>query len=142
MNRRTAHLLLVALTALLVVGCQGSASSDGVDSTAAYTDITPQQMVELTRERDYLIVNVHVPFEGEIHGTDLHIPFEEVDRHLASLDPAKDGGLLVYCRTGRMSRIAIDRLAQLGYTNMLHLDGGMNEWEAAGYALDRTPPGR
>lgn len=52
----------------------------------------------------------HTPHDGEIEGTDLFIPYDEV-RDATELPEQKDAEIVVYCRTGRMSRIAAD-----GYT--------------------------
>jgi len=83
-------------------------------------------------------VNVHVPDEGSISGTDLWIPFDEVAARKSELpDPATP--LAVYCRSGRMSAIAAETLAGLGFADVVELEGGMIAWEGAGKAL--LPPG-
>jgi len=102
---------------------------------AGYIDISPEETARAVASGEYLVVNVHIPYEGEIEGTDLSIPFDQIDQHLATLEGAKDGGLLLYCRSGRMSRIAADALAAHGFTDILHLDGGMIAWEADGRPL-------
>jgi phage shock protein E len=102
---------------------------------SAYTDLAPAELAALLESGDYLLVNVHIPYEGDLPGTDLQVPFDQVESHLAELEPAREGGLVLYCRSGRMSRIAADELAARGFRNMLHLDGGMIAWEAAGLPL-------
>lgn len=80
------------------------------------------------------VVNVHRPYEGEIDGTDAFIAYDEIvgDRRLPS-DP--DTPILLYCESGRMSATAADALVGAGYTDVAHLDGGMQAWEAAGKAV-------
>jgi len=83
-------------------------------------------------------VNVHVPDEGSISGTDLWIPFDEVAARESEL-PDPSTPLAVYCRSGRMSAIAVETLARLGFTDVVELKGGMISWEEAGKPL--LPPG-
>ena len=85
-------------------------------------------------------MNVHVPYAGEIDGTDLFIPSEVVEARAGQL-PDKGAQVLLYCQTGRMSAIAAETLVGLGYTNVVELGGGMEAWEAAGYPLEQRAGG-
>jgi rhodanese-related sulfurtransferase len=51
----------------------------------------------------------------------------------------KNGEILLYCRTGRMSEEAGTALHNVGYTNIAHLEGGMRGWEGAGRQLIHDP---
>ena len=82
-----------------------------------------------------VLLNVHVPFEGDIEGTKLSIPFDQIADEAKSLPPALDTPLLVYCRSGRMSAIAAAQLIRLGYRDVSDLDGGMLAWEKSGRSL-------
>jgi phage shock protein E len=119
----------------------GSVAADTAMTEPAYRNVTPHEAASLIPSRDYHVVNVHIPFEGEIAGTDTHIPFDEIDAHLAELPDDRDAGIVLYCRSGRMSTIAAETLASMGYTNLVHLDGGMLAWEAAGFPLEGTRAG-
>jgi len=99
-----------------------------------YADISVEELAELLEDRDLTMVNVHIPYEGELPQTDLLIPYDEIEDHLAEL-PAKDAPIVLYCRSGSMSSTAARILAEEGYTNVMELDGGFNAWEAAGYEL-------
>jgi len=82
------------------------------------------------------VVNVHRPYAGEIDGTDAFIEFDDIagDRRL----PAEpDTPILLYCKTGRMSAVAAEALVTSGYTDVAHLEGGMEAWESAGRPLRR-----
>ena len=131
--------ILTALT-LLVTACSQAPASVSSQNAGGYVDITVEQltrMLELELENeDFTLVNVHIPYEGEIPQTDLFIPFDEIASHLDEL-PDKDASIVLYCRSGSMSTSAAETLASLGYTSVVEVDGGMRAWEAAGYELLR-----
>ena len=128
---------LTALT-LLVTACSQAPASVSSQNAGGYVGITVEQlagMLEL-ENRDFTLVNVHVPYEGEIPQTDLFIPFDEITNHLEELSDM-DASIVLYCRSGSMSTSAAETLASLGYTNVMEVGGGMRAWEAAGYELLR-----
>ena len=107
-----------------------------VDS-AVITRISADELAQmLAGPKDFTLINVHVPYEGEIAKTDLQIPYDQVDAHLKQL-PGKDAKIVLYCRSGRMSDIAARRLVDLGYTHVYDLTGGMVAWEASGRSLPK-----
>jgi len=104
-------------------------------ASAAITRVNPDQLAQmLAGPKDFTLVNVHVPYEGEVAKTDLAIPYDQMDAHLKQL-PGKDAKIVLYCRSGRMSDIAAHRLVELGYTHVYDLTGGMVAWEASGRSL-------
>ena len=76
-----------------------------------------------------------MPYQGEISGTDLFIPYNDLEAKLEKLPSDTAAKLVVYCRSGDMSAIAGRTLVKLGYTDVWNLDGGMIAWRQAGYAL-------
>jgi rhodanese-related sulfurtransferase len=145
MKRATKLWLFVLAMALLTTACSQPSDATGVeggDRTSAgltknadgYADITAGQLNEMMSDKDFTLVNVHVPFEGDIPQTDLSIPFDEIADHVDQL-PDKDAPIVLYCRSGSMSTQAAEKLAELGYTNVMELDGGFKAWTAAGYSM-------
>ena len=124
-------LLLTTGLILLLTGCQGAGPDKG------FTDITPANLSTMLESKDFLFVNTHIPYEGEIAGTDAFIPYNELEQYADQLPADKDARIVLYCRSGRMSEIAASALVQQGYSQVYELDGGMIAWEEAGLPLIR-----
>ena len=80
-------------------------------------------------EKDRIILDVRSREEydqGHIPGAIL-IPDTEIEAKAADLLPDKDQLILVYCRSGRRSKLAAQSLADLGYTNIREF-GGILDW--------------
>lgn len=46
----------------------------------SYRNITAPELKAMLEDKDFLLVNVHIPYEGEIPGTDLFVPYNEIDK--------------------------------------------------------------
>ena len=97
--------------------------------------IGPQQFAEAIAAPERVTINVHVPYEGDIAGTDVSIPFDQIEAQINRLPTVRGTPLAVYCRTGRMSTIAASTLANLGYPDVVELAGGMQAWQQSGRTL-------
>lgn len=106
-----------------------------LEGGATYTDVNPAGLASMLETKDFLLINVHIPYEGEIDGTDFLVPYNAIERNLDKFPADKGAKLVVYCRTGVMSAIAARTLVQLGYSDVWNLDGGMIAWTEAGYSL-------
>jgi phage shock protein E len=122
--------LVTPLATVQVVGTQVSAS------VGNYNDLSVAELQTMLENKDFTFVNVHIPFEGNIPGTDLSIPYDQIAQNLDKL-PEKQAKIILYCRSGRMSSLAAETLIGLGYTNIWNLSGGMVAWEQAGLKIDQ-----
>jgi len=100
------------------------------------TNVTVHELQRLLTTKSFLFVDVHIPYEGNIPGTDVSIPFNKIEEHLAQLPADKDAKILLYCRSGGMGRVPARTLVRLGYTNVLNLAGGFDAWKAAGQPME------
>lgn len=132
-------LFLLLLTATLLVSCQSKpVTGETVTATGgSYQNVTPAELHAMLKSKDFVFINVHIPFAGSISDTDLSIPYDEIEQNLAQLPSDKNTKIVLYCRSGHISQIAAEKLVSLGYTNIWDLKGGMVDWEQAGFDLER-----
>ena len=100
-----------------------------------WTNVTPDRLAQMLGHKDFTFVNVKTPYIGEIDGTDLYIPYDQMSARASQLPADKSAKILVYCRSGVESAQAAQTLLNLGYTNVWNLDGGMTAWQSSGRTL-------
>ncbi|MGE5228074.1 MAG: rhodanese-like domain-containing protein [Planctomycetaceae bacterium] len=129
-------LSLAALSAL--TACSSGTTDTGGTSGDGWTKIDAATLQARLEDPSTVLVNVHVPYEGEIPGTDAFIPYTEIAQKISDLpsDPSK---LVIYCRSGNMSTEAAKELVAAGYQGFAELSGGFYAWQAAGLPLKMTP---
>ncbi len=103
----------------------------------SYKNVSANELATMLKNKDFVLVNVHIPFVGNIAGTDLSIPYDQIEQNLSQLPADKNAKIILYCRSGRMSQIAAEKLVSLGYTNIWSLKDGMVGWEQAGYEIKK-----
>ncbi len=108
-------------------------------SGGSYRNIASDQLWTMLQKKDFVLINVHIPYEGELPQTDQFIPYNAIDQNIDRLPQDKAARVVLYCRSGRMSAIASETMANLGYTNVLNLKEGMREWQQKGYTLLNNP---
>ena len=124
------------VSALLVIaGCAPATAVPEGPAASNPALITAEELNTMLEDKDFTFINVHIPYEGEIPGTDAHIPYDEIEDYADQLPQDKDAKIVLYCRSGPMSATATKTLVEMGYTNVIDVEGGMKAWKAAGYEL-------
>lgn len=130
-------LLLVLLYFSFMPGMDHSGASQADATRDGYETLSVAAFAEELSSPDAFVVNVHVPDDGEIAGTDVRIPYDEI-ADSSRLPEDLDTRILLYCRTGSMSADAAASLDAIGYRAVAHLDGGMDAWADEGRPLRDT----
>lgn len=104
-------------------------TNNNQEDSQQYTDITSDELTEMLENKDFKLVDVHVPEQKHVPDTDYLITYTDTDEFIKTF-PNKDEKVVLYCRSGSMSRIMAEKLADLGYSNIYNLTFGMNEWSS------------
>lgn len=117
---------IITVFVLSVVSCGGKANV-----ALSYEQITQDKAKDIMdNEKDYVIIDARTEEEfntGHIEGAIMIPEYEIADRAEEEI-PNKDVLILVYCRSGRRSKIAAEELVKLGYTNVKEF-GGIIDWQ-------------
>ena len=120
-------LVFLLLAVMLLTACGQDKEND---QGAAYLNITAEEAKQfMDTEEGYIILDVRTQEEydeGHIPGA-IVISHEEIKEKAEEVLPDKDQLILVYCRSGRRSKIAAEALVELGYTNIKEF-GGIIDW--------------
>ena len=120
-------LFFLLLAVMLLTACGQDKEND---QGAVYVNITAEEAKQIMdTEEDYIILDVRTQEEydqGHIPGAIL-IPDTEIKHKAEEVMMDKDQLILVYCRSGRRSKLAAEALAELGYTNIKEF-GGIIDW--------------
>ena len=142
--------VISSILCILLSAC-GNASSTGIiggadgpteidvseeGEKAMYVEITAEDAKKIMDSgEDFVILDVREQDEfdaGHIPGAIL-IPYTKIENKSEEMLPDKDTQILVYCRSGRRSKIAAQSLTALGYTNVKEF-GGIMDWP---YAVEK-----
>ena len=120
-------LIPILLSALMFTGCSGTSNNQ----TNTYRQITMDQAVTMmAQETGYIILDVRRPDEfaaGHIPNA-INVPNESIGTAKILELPDKNQLIMVYCRSGRRSKEAAEKLVKLGYTNIVEF-GGILDWK-------------
>ncbi len=127
-------LICITLVTFLLSGCGGSVTPSAPtapsDDGASYQQIGMDEAIRIMNEQTgYIILDVRRADEfeaGHIPGA-INIPNESIGADEIPELPDKDQMILVYCRSGRRSKVASEKLVKLGYTNIIEF-GGILDW--------------
>ena len=120
-------LIPILLSALMFTGCAGTNNSQ----TSTYRQISMDEAVNMmAQETGYIILDVRRADEfaaGHIPNA-INVPNESIGTDEIPELPDKDQLIMVYCRSGRRSKEASEKLVKLGYTNIVEF-GGILDWK-------------
>lgn len=97
--------------------------------------ISAQELNAIMMQTDILLIDVHVPEQTHLDGTDLFAPFYKIEKYAERLPSAKDHPIYLYCKSGPMGNWAARTLLDMGYTNLYNLKGGIESWKEAGLPM-------
>ncbi len=120
-------LLFLLLAAMILVAC---GQTEKNEKESVYMNITAEEAKKIMDTQEgYIILDVREQEEydaGHIPGAIL-IPYTQIEEKAKGMLPDKGQLILVYCRSGRRSKIAAEALVELGYTNIKEF-GGIIDW--------------
>ena len=120
-------LIPILLSALMFTGCAGTSNNQ----TNTYRQISMDEAVTMMAEESgYIILDVRRADEfaaGHIPDA-INVANESIGTNEIPELPDKDQLIMVYCRSGRRSKEAAEKLVKLGYTNIVEF-GGILDWK-------------
>ena len=120
-------LIFLLLAVMMLTACGQDKEND---RGAVYVNITAEEAKQIMdTEEGYIILDAREQDEydaGHIPGAIL-IPYTQIEAKASEMLADKDQLILVYCRSGRRSKIAAEALVELGYTNIKEF-GGILDW--------------
>lgn len=114
--------LVLILTCTFITGC--------TQKVISYEEISQEEAKKLMDMENCVILDVRSSeefSEGHIENA-INIDYEEIKENAEGILTDKNALILVYCRSGRRSKIAAQSLVELGYTNVKEF-GGINTWQ-------------
>jgi len=138
-------LLILIVSALLLAACGGQSAAPAAEAPAAEEEVAlnlgptvdVQTVAEVKDRDDVFVIDVREQWEydeGHIPGVTL-IPMNEVPGRLDEIPTDKE--VIVTCRSGNRSSQVTNFLRDQGYENIHNMTGGILDWEASGFEVER-----
>lgn len=122
-------LVAFSLMATLLASCSGA--------NVKVSNVSADKFQAKIKDSGVIVLDVRTPDEfaaGHIaNSINIDVEGKTFDQQIGQLD--KSAEYAVYCRSGRRSAIAVEKMGQAGFTKLTNLESGINEWVAAGYPL-------
>lgn len=122
--------IITIMFCILLAACGNDTDNTNKGENAMYEQITAEESKKIMDSgEEHIILDVREQDEydaGHIPGAVL-LPYTEIENKAEEMLPDKDKQILVYCRSGRRSKIAAEALGKLGYTNVKEF-GGIIDW--------------
>jgi len=144
------HVCLSGVAVAWLVAAAGASAQQPQAAPAAAEQVEyahdkieqPEVLDRLARKDPMLVVlDVRAPAEyaaGHVPSA-RNIAHDLIRERVGELADARDKEIVVYCRTGRRSQMALDALRELGFTRLRHLSGDYTAWDAAGQPVEGRP---
>lgn len=135
-------ILLLAILVVVAAAVGPKQKPKLVNQSSKPQLVTPVEFSKLAKDENNFLLDVHVPEQTHIPGTDKFIPFDEIAENLDQLPADKNTNILVYCRSGSMSKIAAQKISELGYPNVYDLKGGIDGYKESNVEVRISPVSR
>ncbi len=99
-------------------------------TTTSPINLNPPEFKDLISDESVFVIDVHIPEQEHIPGTDAVIPYNEIEKYVSELPKNKRTKIAIYCRSGSMSAESSQTLVSMGYKNVYNLEGGRNAYVA------------
>ena len=126
----------LAIAGASAAAAAGDEAAPATPAASPLVDLTPEQLAERIKAGNIRLIDVRTAEEvaqGTIPGAE-HIPLDQFDPAKLGADDGRE--VVLYCRSGRRSAIAAEKLAAATGEPVEHLAGGTLAWEAAGLSLE------
>jgi len=135
-------LIATVAAVLLIVSCGQRNSAQGGDTPHVSTVSVQDLHSAIESGRDIYLLDVRTDKEFEtsrLAAVDNLIPYNKIKTYSNQLPKDKNTEIYTFCRSGRRSGIASTILADMGYTNVHNVTGGITAWQNAGYKTVSGP---
>ncbi len=124
--------IVVSIVTFLSLQCSAKATAQSSVAASPY-------LIERVANNEWLLIDVRSPQEfadGHIPGA-VNMPHDSINDYIADLEGHKDKPIIIYCRSGRRAQLAMKVLQDMDFSEVMHLEGDMLGWSAAGLTIDR-----